>query len=151
MGAFPQGVTMRGRSDGFGAQYAAMMSTYSWASLNGLTYHITPWERMEHGVNASQMFAFVGGHLYGPPAVPSTKAATEKHAELARLHPRNQSIWHPLLREFYYATPKPQLLWGRTKPHLAVHVRRGDVTPRLPGSHLFTYLARVRLLILGRS
>ena len=37
------------------------------------------------------------------------------------------------MRNFYHSTPKPKLNWfGGNLRHLAVHVRRGDVTPSLP-------------------
>ncbi|KAL1530594.1 hypothetical protein AB1Y20_001494 [Prymnesium parvum] len=126
-------VTMRGREDGFGAQYAAMISTYSWAIRHGLTYCVTPWRRMEHHANASALFEFVGGHRFGPAATDSTAAVTEKHAELAREPLRNGSAWHRAARAHYYATAKPRLAWRTAGPHLAVHIRRGDVTHRMPG------------------
>ena len=127
-------ITMRGRWDGFGAQYAAMMSTYSWARRTGRTYCTTPWRELEHGINGSHMFRLVGGSFYGPPSSSSTTAATEKHMELSWLRISNES-WHPSLRDFYFAAgPKPRLRWAAPGPHLAVHVRRGDVSYKaMPG------------------
>ena len=34
----------------------------------GVPYCRSPWRAMEHGANATELFAFVGGDRYGPPA-----------------------------------------------------------------------------------
>eukprot|EP00966_Prymnesium_polylepis_P258922 5980464-Prymnesium_polylepis.1 len=124
-------ITMRGRVDGFGAQYAATMSVYSWARRSGRPYCATPWPYLQHDGNASALYALVGGHRYGPPATSATEGATEKHIELSRARfGANETAWHLSLRTHYHhsAAPKPQLQWGAPGPHVAVHVRRGDVS-----------------------
>ena len=115
------GVTMRGRDDGFGAQYAAMMSVFSWAKLAGKPFCVTPWTRMAHGANASSMFKLVGGHRYGPITTAQTASMQERHAELSRVL-LNRTAWHPSLRENYHRTlPKPALRWfPKGTQHLAV-------------------------------
>ena len=124
-------VTSAARMDGFGAQFASLLSVYSWARRHGLRYCTSTWARMT-GARASELFAFVGGPLYGPPALNVTPRLVERHAILASQPPRNanESAWHPSARRFYHVAPKPTLRWFARTPgkHLAVHVRRGDVS-----------------------
>ena len=129
-------ITARTRTDGFGAQYAAMMSIFSWARLLGRPFCVSPWASLAHGANTSALFSLVGGLRYGPLATPHTFAVTERHAELARRrHAANSTAWDPLLRAHYHNSPaKPRLRWfSKGGPHLAVHVRRGDVSLLTPG------------------
>ena len=124
-------VTSAARMDGFGAQFASLLSVYSWARRHGLRYCTSTWATMT-GARASELFAFVGGPLYGPPALNVTPRLVERHAILASQPNRNanESAWHPSARRFYHVAPKPTLRWFARTPgkHLAVHVRRGDVS-----------------------
>lgn len=115
------GVTAAGHTDGFGSQYAAMLSVVALSEDLNQSYRVTPWTAMEHGEDPMALFAFVGGPLFGPPAINCTRVA-------------KRSPSHPLIAgtmastaaralRNYYAVPKPLPTGG-----LVVHVRRGDVT-----------------------
>lgn len=123
-------VTAADRSDGFGAQYSAMISVYAWSVMMNMTYCHTPWKQMAHGVNASKMFSFVGGHLYGDRANNSKSVNVEPtHAVI-----KGKYRYFPKIAKdvgnHYFTSPKPRLEWNSSETNLAVHIRRGDVNER---------------------
>ena len=144
-------ITNAPRTDGFGAQYAALISVYSWSKLHGVPFCVTTWHRHEHRTqsNSSALFAFVGGHFYGPPASADTTRATEKHMQLAIMLKRGNgtvSIWNPIVRQWYWHATKPRLSWFTSHPvrhDLVVHVRRGDVGAHSQGRFLNNGLTAV--------
>lgn len=122
------------RSDfGFGARYAALISTLVWSRRRRLPYCASPWRLMDHGANASALFELVGGPRYGPPATRSTAVVEDRHALLARANASTDAAAIADVRQHYWATPKPALRWygGAAARHVAVHVRRGDVGDKL--------------------
>ena len=42
----------------------------------GVPYCSSPWLAMEHGTNATELFALVGGDRYGPPAKAAPRASS---------------------------------------------------------------------------
>lgn len=114
------GLTSAGAKDGFGSQYAAMLSVVALAFEQNKTYYTTKWQVMDHGVNASALFAFVGGPQFGLPAKSCTKVMGRSKAH--RLYPGTLHRTAALAAQNYYAVPKPAKTSG-----LVVHVRRGDV------------------------
>ena len=73
---------------------------HSCTIYTGVPYCRSPWRAMEHGANATQLFAFVGGDRYGPPAttVRGIVTATARYgpsATTARLAPRQTLCTHP--------------------------------------------------------
>jgi len=54
--------TIKGKGDGFGAQYQAIMSGIAYCEKTNSTYVHTPFQRIAHGCNASKANAFVGIH-----------------------------------------------------------------------------------------
>jgi hypothetical protein len=105
-----------------------------------------------------ELFAFIGGAAYGPPASVSTVRMSERHVALQHARPTAQltTVWHPDVRRFYFAAPKPELRWYQSyQPptgvgaavHVAVHVRRGDV--RAPNSERYLPSALVAQCIRG--
>ena len=116
---------------------------------------------MEHA-NAnkpSELFNFIGGAAYGPAANESTPRIGERHIQLSASAPRhNKTVWHPDARRFYHDAPKPPLAWFNNGAFsLAVHVRRGDVSHRMPkrwlsnGIVALCVLKSIELLRLPRS
>ena len=130
-------VTACCKDDGFGAHYFAMIRIFSYAVAKQIAYCTSPWGdqgRMNHHADATQMWEFIGGdhlgercsslpvgegkyceptqYLAGPGA-----EVTEEAFTTARLK----------ILAAYHSTPKPYL-WESDARHLAVHVRRGDVT-----------------------
>ena len=59
-------LTARGRVDGFGSQYSALVSVYAYAARSNRTFCATPWVSMAHGLDAARMFSFIGGAAFGP-------------------------------------------------------------------------------------
>ena len=136
------------KGDGFGAQYLALMSVFAYSLAANLTFCTTPWGHVQHGVDAldggngaASMFDFVGGPLYGPPALPTTRKVDSMHAEFEQN--ANYETF-ARIRALYNASPRPPLRYfaaaapsgGGTGTgsgggkSIAVHVRRGDVTPK---------------------
>ena len=141
------------RTDGFGAQYAALASVYSWARLVRRPFCVTPWKQHEHQTNSTSlaMFSFVGGPLYGPCcSTNTTPAASERHMELSTWAYQHRSrqgnstwwrntLWHPDVLHFYRRSAKPPLHWfekARAGSRVAVHVRRGDVAAQMSRDRL---------------
>lgn len=130
------GVTACCKGDGFGAQYLALMSVFAFSLATNTTFCITPWSHVQHGVDSMDdgngalgMFSFVGGHLYGPQAVSSTRRFDSLYSHFEDYANRTDAIAR--IRSFYFATPKPHLhYYSSGKKSIAVHVRRGDVTPK---------------------
>ena len=74
------------------------------------------------------MFEFVGGPLYGPPALPNTRAIESLHSEFEQS--ANDDTF-ARIRAFYHSSPRPALRYfAPGSKSIAVHVRRGDVTPK---------------------
>ena len=129
------GLTARGRRDGFGAQYSAMVSVFVYAARSNRSYCATPWTTMQHGLDASRMFKFIGGAAFGPRATDATPAMADAHARGIFPERRDAAslAFRREIRRFYDAAPKPNLAWFRSTPscashkQIAVHVRRGDI------------------------
>eukprot|EP00965_Chrysotila_dentata_P230225 6197650-Pleurochrysis_carterae.AAC.4 len=75
-------ITSWGHTDGFGAQYAAMLSVFAWSLMHNLTYCSMSWHSMAHDLDAKLMFEFVGGRLFGPPATAATPRLYHAHGEM---------------------------------------------------------------------
>jgi len=114
------GLTAAGHVDGFGSQYAAMLSVVALSLERNETYYTTEWQAMEHGEYGPALFAFVGGPQFGSPAKDCTKVVKRSHSH--RLIPGTLHRTAALAARNYYTVPKPAKTNG-----LVVHVRRGDV------------------------
>mmetsp|Transcript_27189 Transcript_27189/g.82484 ORF Transcript_27189/g.82484 Transcript_27189/m.82484 type:complete len:262 (+) Transcript_27189:1-786(+) len=115
------------RTDGFGAQYAALVSVLAWSRLRNRPFCTSPWLEMEHGVNASQMWIFIGGSSLGPAASATSTASGPFHSQLASRRYLDESVIFRV-RAAYVSAPKPALKWFPPGfRHVAVHVRRGDI------------------------
>ncbi|KAL1518549.1 hypothetical protein AB1Y20_002838 [Prymnesium parvum] len=129
-------VTACCKGDGFGAQYLALMSVFAYSLAANLTFCPTSWAHVQHGVDsldaghgALSMFAFVGGPLYGPPALPHTRKVETMYASFEKHASGTDAIAR--IRAHYFATPRPALKYfAAARKTVAVHVRRGDVTPK---------------------
>lgn len=133
------GVTACCKGDGFGAQYLALMSVFAYTIAMNVTFCTTPWTHVQHGVDAldagngaATMFDFVGGPLYGPPALPSTRKIESLYSDFATYATGRV---YEKIRALYNASPRPPLRYFTRSDgvkSIAVHVRRGDVTPKDP-------------------
>jgi hypothetical protein len=160
------GITMYGMMDrdGFGSTYAAMLGVYMYAALQNRTYCTTQWTHTSHGVRMDEMFQWVGGSEFGPPATSQTERAawcvdwTESdHYTHERQQLFNEAREH--IRDYYFERTKgdgevgKRLLAYSKSAHeslnllgegdgrsetVAWHIRRGDVGPQ---SHTLWYLS----------
>mmetsp|Transcript_57260 Transcript_57260/g.129744 ORF Transcript_57260/g.129744 Transcript_57260/m.129744 type:complete len:358 (-) Transcript_57260:14-1087(-) len=153
----PQCLTLRPKKDGFGSQYAALISVYGYAVRTNSTFCTRHWSRMAHGLDPTTMFNFVGGHRYYFTREEScpcrTRGAPKKnmHGDMAG-HYRSHPEVAMMVREYYNAGRNPELTWfpGKigeplqsdqstqteqnttqaTPFYLAIHVRRGDAADK---------------------
>ena len=124
-------ITLEQRIDGFGAHYSALISVFAYAKYYGIPYCITSWNKiMAHDVDGENLFDFIGGKLYGPPANVNTTRFEHKHIDMSFKYQDLKDTWE-LVRSFYFSTEKPALDWYKDESafHIAVHVRRGDIHP----------------------
>jgi len=119
------------RTDGFGAQYAALVSVYAFCRATPRPFCGTPWTAMEHRANASLLWSLVGAAALGPRASALSEPGGPFHARLgSKLAPGVVAA----VRGAYYGAPKPPLQWySPGAVHVAVHVRRGDICTRVQG------------------
>ena len=52
--------TIRGKTDGFGAQYQAIMSGIAYCNYHGYIYVHTPFKQIEHNVDVEKANEFIG-------------------------------------------------------------------------------------------
>ena len=129
-------INMQAKKDGFGAQYEALLSGFSFALLQNFSFCGSHWAKMAHGANPSEMFRFIGGPRFNSvQCIKCNPRRSKKGKSFEReMGGRYGEVPRAamLAREFYFSTPKPPLEWfspidERPQFNLAVHVRRGDV------------------------
>ena len=130
-------VTACCKDDGFGAHYFAMIRIFSYAVAKQIAYCTSPWGdqgRMNHHADATQMWEFIGGDFLGE-RCSSLPVGEGKYCEPtqylagpgAEVTEEAFTTARLKILAAYHSTPKPYL-WESDARHLAVHVRRGDVT-----------------------
>jgi len=78
----------------------------------GVPYCSSPWMEMAHGANASELFAFVGGGHYGPPATAAPKALHRTLCSLCK--PRPSRSYDPCVQATRVAADMHAPLAART-------------------------------------
>mmetsp|Transcript_18687 Transcript_18687/g.22947 ORF Transcript_18687/g.22947 Transcript_18687/m.22947 type:complete len:308 (-) Transcript_18687:340-1263(-) len=130
------GITSKGHADGFGAQYAAMISVFAYSFEINVPYCHTPWTHLAHNnrstmKKANNLFRFVGGHLLGMKAEGNITVILDAHQQMDTKYFRYPEVPQKI-RAAYWAVPKPPLLYFKKEIfNLAVHIRRGDVGPNM--------------------
>lgn len=120
----PTHYTICGKTDGFGAQYQAIMSGIAYCAAKGLTYVHTPPTHMDHTTNIGALNTFIG--VTTPQ---SSQIAIIRKPFAAEVHnsPRPSLYYTPAVRQtlkdYYYSTAKPPI----DDVDIAIHIRRGDV------------------------
>ena len=130
-------VTACCKDDGFGAHYYSMVRIFSHAEEHKILYCTSPWGefgRVNHKADADKLWDFVGGSLFGPDCRSLTVGKgsyckPEKYLAGPNATVSDEAFEGARLKILaaYHSTPKPYL-WDTDTRHLAVHVRRGDVT-----------------------
>mmetsp|Transcript_4883 Transcript_4883/g.15998 ORF Transcript_4883/g.15998 Transcript_4883/m.15998 type:complete len:352 (-) Transcript_4883:1328-2383(-) len=131
-------VTAHGHTDGFGAQYSAMIGVYLSSFEKDVAFCHTPWHYGSHlGYgqydHMGSLFEFVGGHFLGPEATPNTTKVPHIQVLDGRAPRIPEAMYR--VRAAYFAVPKPALRFYQSRReeintvNLAFHLRRGDVSP----------------------
>jgi len=118
-------LTIYGRTDGFGAQYQALMSGLAYARYRNVKYIHTSLTSIAHNQDAKTMNEFTGfksddiiddnTHIFVTIDIINYELNPSKFY--------TQSVLNEL-RTLYHSTPKPD----RSSFDIAIHIRRGDVT-----------------------
>jgi len=125
----PKYLTIAGKKDGFGAQYQALMSGIAYCEYKNYTYIHTPFKTIEHAQCTNSLNEFIG--------IRSDDRAGEEVPDITetfipQVHfSANPDLYYTpqvlkKIRKMYYSTAKP----GKCKYDIAIHIRRGDITPR---------------------
>jgi hypothetical protein len=141
-------LTITGKTDGFGAQYLAVMSGVAYCASKQTVYVHTAFATMEHDTNVAAMNTFIGiadklrmypdkFHIYSHfqsedhllQQDVTTHKVTIKPLKLVEdvHYSKYPSIFYShkvrrKLQHYYYSTPKPTVQIG-----VVIHIRRGDV------------------------
>ena len=116
-------LTIKGKCDGFGAQYQAIMSGIAYSNYMNYTYIHTPFQKMAHDGNVEKLNKFIGIPCSNELNVDIiVKCCGEVHFS------KNPDMYYNthvlgILQKYYYSTPKPTII----VPQIAIHIRRGDV------------------------
>ena len=127
--------TIKGKTDGFGAQYQSIMSGIAFCKYNKYTYIHTPFTRMQHNVDIAKLNKFIGvnnDHLKCNNLLPSKNDKIIEQIFSKEVHwHKNPSIYYTnevlqMIRNWYFSTEKPNI--GNID--IAIHIRRGDVSKK---------------------
>jgi len=116
-------LTIKGKCDGFGAQYQAIMSGIAFCHYMNYTYIHTPFQKMTHDGNPEKLNEFIGIPCSDDTNVDlAVKCCGEVHFSKTPDMYYNSHVLS-ILQQYYHSTPKPNI----KIPTVAVHIRRGDV------------------------
>ena len=118
--------TIAGKTDGFGAQYQAIMSGIAFCASKNYTYIHTPFDKIEHDVDVTKLNKFIGIHT-DISMNENDSITTQQYAKEVHCHPYPSIYYTPevinIIRTYYYSTEKPTV----GPIDIAIHIRRGDV------------------------
>ena len=125
----PYNYTIRGKTDGFGSQYGAILSGIAFCEHSpDYNYIHTPLKSVSHGWRdkTNELNEFIGI----PNGVGSNVKihTSQKHGNKNVYSDRQPSNWYDektlaKIRGYYWSTPKPQ----NCEQDIVVHIRRGDI------------------------
>ena len=125
--------TITGKTDGFGAQYLAIMSGIAICKYKNYDYLHTPIKKLEHNENVDDMNKFIG--IKNIKNTDNTKNNKNNRVVLIKneicfevMFSQNPSIYYrqdviDVIKNFYYSNSKPII----EDIDIAIHIRRGDV------------------------
>ena len=119
--------TIKGKIDGFGAQYQAILSGIAYCIYNNYVYVHTPIKILAHNTDINKANEFIGININSLSYTDSCKI--EKQFEPTVHWCNTPSIYYnykvlEYIRNFYYITKKPDI----GPIDIAIHIRRGDVS-----------------------
>lgn len=127
-------LTIKGRGDGFGAQYQAIMSGIALCEFEKYKYFHTPFVSIQHlhSDEIEKMNEFIGikNEIYDDVTLQKIQENLRVVMEFedAHYHCKNPSIYYSdkvlkQIRFWYFSTEKPKF----DNVDIAIHIRRGDV------------------------
>jgi len=124
--------SIHGKTDGFGAQYQAMLSGIAWAAYKNYNYVHVPFSVMEHNQNINELNKFIGI----PYSINNKSNIVEPYSATVHWSNNPDKYYTPnviqKIRDFYYSTDKPKI---KNNDYIAIHIRRGDVTKKSPSRY----------------
>lgn len=119
--------TIKGKSDGFGAQYQAILSGISYCNYQKYIYLHTPFTKIEHDVDVDNANMFIGISSDNLILNDSCKIIEKPFEENVHWC-KTPSIYYTdkvleYIRKCYFNTKKPII----DDIDIAIHIRRGDV------------------------
>ena len=119
-------LTVKGKTDGFGAQYQAILSGIAYCRYKKITYIHTPFFNLYHGVDTKKANEFIGIdtniEMYKFENIIELPFVREVHySKLPSIYYTKETLEY--IRNCYYSTLKPDV----TQFDIAIHIRRGDV------------------------
>lgn len=119
--------TIKGKSDGFGAQYQAILSGIAYCNYKKYIYVHTPFTEMQHGADIIKANEFIGINTNSLPYDISRKIV-EKRYEKKVHKSKSPSKYYTsevieYIRNCYFSSKKPLI----DNIDIAIHIRRGDV------------------------
>jgi hypothetical protein len=123
--------TIKGKKDGFGSQYLAIMSGIAICAYKKYNYVHTPFTKMQHNVNKDVLNKFIGIQTQEIPETELECILSEvQSCEVLTSKTPSNYFTEPvltILRNYYYSSEKPII----PDISIAIHVRRGDITPKI--------------------
>ena len=115
--------TIEGKTDGFGAQYQAIMSGIAYCDYAKKIYVHTPLKHIEHIKNVKALNVFIGI----PRSTLNVKLLKEPFSAMVH-YAKNPDLFYTKkvihkIKKYYYSTWKPKIQIN----DIAIHIRRGDV------------------------
>jgi len=127
--------TIKDKTDGFGAQYHAILSGIAFSKYNNYIYLHTPFIIIAHNLDANKLNKFIGinnDYLIKNNLLPSKydKIINKKFSKEVHFS-NNPSLYYTeetlkIIRDFYYNTEKKII----NNIDIAIHIRRGDVNKK---------------------
>lgn len=119
--------TIRGKTDGFGAQYQAIMSGLAYCNYHRYIYVHTPFKQIEHGVDVAQANEFIGIEE-DTGCYEDVKIYAEEYSHFVHIFATPSIFYNEqtlsILRNYYNKNEKPVI----DNIDIAIHIRRGDVS-----------------------
>lgn len=116
-------LTVKGKCDGFGAQYQAIMSGIAYSNYMNYKYIHSPFQKIAHDGNPEKLNEFVGIPCSDELNVDIiVKCCGEVHFSKTPDIYYNSHVLQ-VLQQYYHSTPKPTI----ENCEIALHIRRGDV------------------------
>lgn len=119
-------LTIKGKKDGFGAQYQAIMSGIAWCEYNKYKYIHTPINKLQHNTNILNANKFIGIYNDNIDNIDNLSIIKPYIKEIH--YSNNPSKYYTpdvlsKIRNYYNSSEKPDI----SNIDIAFHIRRGDV------------------------